>query len=112
MDDTLKPCRWCFDDLGPFVVAPDGKRQVICSTCGARGPYETITIGSHIEAWNTRTRDPKPEDREPSSQELQQALVDILAADELSTLSGGSRHRDAALRAASKLLSRDNQEGA
>lgn len=52
-DVDLSPCRACGSDLGPFVSDPDGRRQVICSTCGARGPYEKPSATAE-SLWNTR----------------------------------------------------------
>ena len=51
-DQDLQPCFSCGSDLGPFVASPDGQRQVICSTCGARGAYEKP--GATAESlWNS-----------------------------------------------------------
>jgi hypothetical protein len=47
----LADCFSCGSDLGPFVSSPDGKRQVLCSTCGARGPYERPDLTAEA-AWN------------------------------------------------------------
>lgn len=59
MSDELKPCQHCTSSLGPFVAAPDGKRQVICSTCGTRGPYETM-VETAESLWNRRQTPWKP----------------------------------------------------
>jgi hypothetical protein len=50
-DDALLPCHSCGSRLGPFLSAPDGNQQVICSTCGMRGPYENL-VETAAEKWN------------------------------------------------------------
>lgn len=50
-DVELADCFACGASLGPFVASPDGRRQVICSTCGTRGPYEKPGVSAE-EGWN------------------------------------------------------------
>jgi hypothetical protein len=50
-DNALLPCHSCGSRLGPFLSAPDGNQQVICSTCGMRGPYESL-VETAAEKWN------------------------------------------------------------
>ncbi len=64
-EDKILACFFCGSDLGPFVSSPDGKRQVICSTCGARGPYE-IAIETAEDAWNQAATLVKGANREKS----------------------------------------------
>lgn len=51
----LKPCPNCTSTLGPFAGTPDGPRQVICSTCGMRGPYQNSAISAE-DKWNALAR--------------------------------------------------------
>ena len=48
---ALEDCFSCGSSLGPFVASWDGKQQVICSTCGARGAYERQDMTA-AELWN------------------------------------------------------------
>lgn len=51
----LRGCPCCTSELGPFVSSPDGRRQVLCSTCGMRGPYESsVTVAE--DGWNSLPR--------------------------------------------------------
>lgn len=54
-DKGLMECPSCESDLGPFKAAPDGKPQIICSTCGLRGPYENIASTAEYK-WNALPR--------------------------------------------------------
>jgi hypothetical protein len=49
--EKLEDCFSCGSDLGPFVASPDGIRQVLCSTCGARGAYERKDMTAEA-LWN------------------------------------------------------------
>lgn len=51
----LKNCPSCDSDLGPFKASPDGKEQIICSTCGTRGPYAT-NVETAEQRWNSMPR--------------------------------------------------------
>lgn len=51
----LAACAGCGSGLGPFKSAPDGKEQIICSTCGMRGPYATrVKTAEYL--WNRLPR--------------------------------------------------------
>lgn len=47
----LKFCPGCTSDLGPFKSSPDCKPQIVCSTCGMRGPYAT-KFETAEQLWN------------------------------------------------------------
>ena len=51
----LADCPGCHSALGPFKATPDGKWQIICTTCGMRGPYETTTETAE-QRWNSLPR--------------------------------------------------------
>lgn len=51
MPDPLAPCPNCTSTLGPFLANPDGIEQVICSTCGMRGPYANM-VGTAAQKWD------------------------------------------------------------
>ena len=55
----LNHCFNCQSGAGPFLSAPDGPKQILCSTCGARGPYENKKHTAE-QLWNSIImREPK-----------------------------------------------------
>lgn len=55
----LSPCPGCDSTLGPFTASPDGRLQVICSTCGLRGPYATM-VETAEQRWERLPRPAAP----------------------------------------------------
>lgn len=53
-ETTLGPCIHCESTLGPFIhnEGVDGVQQIVCSTCGVRGPYNTV-IHDAVEQWES-----------------------------------------------------------
>lgn len=54
-DEDIKECPGCSSCLGPFKANQDGRPQIICSTCGMRGPYET-NVETAEQSWNALPR--------------------------------------------------------
>jgi hypothetical protein len=87
-DNALLPCHSCGSRLGPFLSAPDGNQQVICSTCGMRGPYENL-VETAPQKWNSLT--PATEAQvmaHPNVQELVDALRPFAEAFEIAKNEG------------------------
>jgi len=55
----LDPCPACASTLGPFSARIDGRDQIICSTCGARGPYADATATA-AQKWASLPRNAPP----------------------------------------------------
>ena len=53
MTKLIKSCSNCGSKTGPFIASPDGPLQVICSTCGSRGPYQNAHKTAE-EGWDTQ----------------------------------------------------------
>lgn len=66
---TIKPCPSCESSLGPYLDRIGGVarehdpdkydkiQQVICTTCGMRGPYNTELVDA-VTLWNALSRKP------------------------------------------------------
>lgn len=63
----MKPCPGCHGTVGPYVDSigavskgptfpSNNKYQVICSTCGMRGPFSRPDVETAEEAWDRLPR--------------------------------------------------------